>query len=800
MPTVTKAKVKTSCFHCGDPVNHSVYVSDEHAFCCLGCQGVYTLLRDNKLQGYYQYQEHPGIRKDTEHNNVDYLDEPRIADKLLDFRDDRLSKITFYIPAIHCSSCIWLLEHLYKLNTNIIQSRTDFLKKQVSITFRHQVFSLKELVTLLQGIGYGPIISLQDVIKENRQADHGKLLRKIAVAGFCFGNSMMISFPEYFGMASFEQQYSALFGYINLSLSLPALLYSGNDYFVSAFQSLKGKTVNLSVPLALGMFILFLRSAVEILSGSGAGFSDTLCGLIFFLLIGKWVQERTLFHLSFERDYRSYFPIAVTCLTNGKEKAVPIGELEVGDRILIRNGEIVPADSILLSGDAAIDFSFVTGESAPVRKVLGELIYAGGKQTAKAIELEIIKPVSQSYLTQLWNDQVEQNKTRDFTTFSETVSRYFTPCLIAISLLAAGFWFIQHDHEKAWGAFTAILIIACPCALALSSPFTLSAALSLLDRGGFYAKNTRTIEKLAAINTLVFDKTGTITNPIMTRLSFEGQLSQEEKNTLSAVCYHSAHPLSRAIVREIGAVETDVCTNYQEISGKGIQAFIGSREIQVGNAAFLGLDNSEDLITCVFVKIDHQLKGVFKLKQAWREALASTLSTLNEAYDLHLISGDRQQDLEDLSSIFGEKENVHFDQKPKDKLHYIRSLQEKGRQVCMLGDGLNDANALRQADLGIAVSDDINNFSPGCDAILDGRAFDRLPTILHFSKAAVRVIHQSFVLSILYNLVGLFFAAQGTMSPLFAAILMPLSTVTIISFTSLATHYHGRKLIKNPLP
>src|SRR5690606_24027630 len=236
--------------------------------------------------------------------------------------------------------------------------------------------------------------------------------------------------------------------------------------------------LNLDVPLALGIAVLFVRTTWEVFSGSGPGFADTLCGLVFFLLVGRWLQQRTYHHISFERDYRSYFPVAVTRVVEGVMKPIPLADIRVGDRLLVRNGEIIPADAILLKGVADIDFSFVTGESEPVRNVLGEIIYAGGRQLGEAIELEVVKAVSQSYLTRLWNNEAFKPYERKFRTFSNVVSRYFTVALLTIAISAMGYWLFQGDTGRAWGALTAVLIIGCPCALALSGPFTLSAALS----------------------------------------------------------------------------------------------------------------------------------------------------------------------------------------------------------------------------------------------------------------------------------------------------------------------------------
>lgn len=786
----------TACYHCGDDVRNTLYQYDGQDFCCLGCQSVYQILNASGMQRYYSYNTHPGKSQRQKRTDFSYLDEQAIIAKLVDFKNEEITVITFYIPVIHCSSCVWLLEHLYRLNPAVIESRADFMKKQVSIRFRHPELSLRQLVELLVDIGYEPKITLQDVVQASKQVSSKGLIAKIAVAGFCFGNSMMLSFPEYLGMGAFEQKYAAFFGWMNLGLSLPVLLYSGSDYFRSAWHSLRQKQLNLDVPLALGIIVLFIRTAGEVISGTGPGFADTLCGLVFFLLVGKWVQQKTYYHISFERDYRSYFPVAVTRIEAQRERPVPIGELQVGDRILIRNNEIVPADSILLKGHAAIDFSFVTGESQPVDKTLGEVIYAGGRQTLEAIELEVVKPVSQSYLTRLWNNDNFKVHDRRFRTFSNTVSRYFTVVLLAIAFSATAFWLFNGESGRAWGAFTAVLIIACPCALALTSPFTLSAALSVFDRNQFYVKNTASIEQMAAIDSLVFDKTGTISSPSAAHITFHGRLTPEEQRLIASACRNSNHPMSREIVKYLGIGRFLPLDSYEEKAGKGIRASVGDRHLLVGSALFTGngtVFGASESGSRVFVVIDGEQKGFFSLEQPWREGLVDLVAAFQSSYDLHLISGDNDRGRDALRMIFPANAQLLFNRMPQEKLEFIQSLQGKGEQVCMFGDGLNDAGALKQADLGIAVSDDINNFSPGCDAILDGRSFAVLPRFFRFAKDAMKVIHMSFGISLTYNVVGLSFAVQGTMSPLFAAILMPLSTVTIIGFTSISTHLYASK-------
>jgi Cu+-exporting ATPase len=787
-------QLATRCFHCGDALPAAPYQLQEKEFCCVGCVGVYKILSENNLGDYYLYNDVPGQSQKSRNIHYGYLDEHAIAAELVDYTDERITVITLYIPAIHCSSCIWLLESLHKLDPNISSSRVDFLKKQVVITFHNKALTLKGLVETLVRIGYEPLISLQDVVKEQQdQGSNRRLLMQIAVAGFCFGNTMLLSFPEYFGLSGLEQEFKHFFGILNLAFAIPVVFYSGRDYFTSAWLNLKNGVLSLDFPLALGILIMFIRSIAEIATDSGAGFVDTLCGLVFFLLIGKWMQQHTYHHLSFERDYRSYFPVAVTVLKDGLEQAVPLDKLHKGDRILIRSNEIIPADAILLKGTAVLDFSFVTGESRPAEKVLGEIVYAGGRQLEGAIELEVVKPVSQSYLTRLWNNETFSTDKDRISTFSGRASKYFSIALLLVACSSGMFWMFT-DPSKALAAFSAVLIIACPCALALSSPFTLAAVLSIFDKNKFYLKNTSVIEELARIDTFVFDKTGTISNPEASGFTFNGTISADEKQLVSDLARNSGHPLSRELVKWIGMAPRFAVEDYREMVGRGTTGLVNGRYVKIGSAAFLGIDAPHAMEgSVVHLVIDEKYMGYFLFVQKWRPRLKELIVKLRKIASLHLLSGDQDQDRKSLVSFFPDEKQMHFRQSPQDKLDYILELQKAKHKVLMFGDGLNDAGALKQSDLGVAVTDNINNFTPGCEAILDGASFSKIPDFIQQAKDAVKIIHMSFGISLIYNFLGLSFAVQGMLSPLIAAILMPASTVTIILFTSIMARLYARK-------
>lgn len=790
-----KIEQKILCYHCGEECIDDSFKINDKIFCCNGCKTVFELLDENNLCTYYSIEQSPGqTRKYHTKRNYDFLEDDELKQKLIDFTDGKKTNITFDIPQMHCSSCIWILENLYKLDSGIITSRVNFLQKKLFITFAEKITTLKKIVELLDSLGYEPLLNLETKNEDKSKSEYKSLYYKIGIAGFCFGNIMLLSFPEYLSINVAEHdELKRIFAYINFILSLPVFFYSGSEYFISAWKGLRKKIVNIDVPLALGILVLFLRSAIDVIFFNGAGYFDSLAGLIFFLLVGKVFQNKTYESLNFERNYKSYFPISVTVKENGRETTIPVQKLSVGQRIFIRNNEIIPADSILIKGVGNIDYSFVTGESIPVEIKNGEMIYAGGKQVGSAIEVATVKEVSQSYLTQLWNKKVfNKNEESRITTFANVVSKYFTFGVISLSFIAALISF--PNYKLAFDSFTAVLIVACPCALALSTPFTLGNTLRIFGKNKFYLKNTFAIEKLASADIIVFDKTGTITENNSAIVNFVGEdLSNEELELIKSTVGNSTHPLSVAIFKSIQSSHLNSISYYEEEIGKGILSIINDHQIKIGSEKFVKNKISEESnSTRVFVSIDNNYKGYFEIKNKYRDGLKELISKLEANYDIALLSGDNENEKDNLKHFFGEKE-LHFKQSPHDKLNYIEDLQKKQRKALMLGDGLNDAGALKQSDIGISISDNTNNFSPASDGILDSSSFHLLKDFLDFAKTSKKIIIASFILSLIYNIIGLTFAFEGKLTPLIAAILMPLSSISVVIFTTVTTNLLAKK-------
>ncbi|NCW11942.1 MAG: HAD family hydrolase [Chitinophagia bacterium] len=726
---------KPSCYHCGSNCD-AVITLQEKAFCCEGCKIVFQLLDENGLCQYYELSKMPGISAKGNYisSKYDYLDNQAIQDQLIQFKSEGQHHVIFYLPQIHCVSCVWLLENLHKINHGIIQSQIQFEKKEVKVIYQPQKINLKEVVQLLAFVGYEPLIHLggNDWLKKKKV--NKKQLYKIGIAGFCFSNIMMLSFPEYFSNDIRELgSLRPFFIYLNLFLSLPVL------FFYDSF--------------------------------------------------------------SFDRDYTSFFPLGVSVLQEGQEIKKPLSELQKKEIVIIRTGEMVPADAILLTNGAYIDYSFVTGENAPLEIFKGNTVYAGGIQKGRLIQLEVIKPVGQSYITELWNNPLLNNIKNTDKSFVHPWSRYFTLILFAIAISSGVYWYFVNPHQIL-SVVTAILIVACPCSLLLTVTFTYGNVLRWLGKTKMYCKNASVIEVMDTIDNIVFDKTGTLTNHDCSKLEYFGKaLSDFEMMSIKSITNESLHPLSQFITQYLNQQKKGVTTvEYIENKiGLGTFAKVGDLKVLMGSRKLLQqyqiLLNEAPESSGVYIAINGVYKGMFKMNHQYRKGIGEMIQALREkGYQIHMLSGDHSNEKENLQKILGTDVPLLFEQSPEDKLNYIQLLQSQGKKVMMVGDGLNDAGALQKSDVGIAVTDQTHLFTPASDVILEGDQVSHLNQLLLFAKKAKRIIVSIFILSIMYNIIGMFFATRAQLSPMVAAILMPISSISIVALSALLSYIFSRSL------
>jgi Cu+-exporting ATPase len=783
LDTLSAAQPDTAvCRHCGDPCRRTHITTASGTFCCAGCASVFDLLAAYALTDYYTCDVNPGrsqmLAADRPADRFALLDDPDVAGRFIARLDAGTVRAVWQVPALHCASCLWLLEQLWRFDPAIVRSEANLLHRTVRVDFQPERTSLRRVAELLASLGYEPVIDGERPAAGIATSAR-RLYLRIGVAGFAFGNVMLFSIPRYANGAPLEPVFQRLFDTLNLLFAVPVLLYSASDYFRGAWQSLRGRTVTLDIPIALGLAVLFGRSAWEIATGAGEGFLDSFAGLVFFLLIGRLFQRKAFDHISFDRTMRSFLPLSVAVERDRRWTLAPIETLQPGDVIRIRPGEVVPADAILLDAAASVDYAFVTGEQTPSTVREGHRVHAGGRAVGHSLRLAVARPVSQSSLSRLWTHPVfGEARAPWLTSVLGRFAWWFT--VSALVLASAGAWYWWPDGRQAAAVATAVLIIACPCAFTLAAPITLGTAMGVLGRAGLYMKDAAVALELSRVTTVAFDKTGTLTTAAQDADVVSIGFTPDDWARVRALAAHSLHPVSRAIAGHDAPTPHEV-TGVEEFAGRGIRGQADGLPVVLGSASFVGAATGVRLLDgagLTWASVNGSAPGAISLVTPERPGMSTAATAVGQSCSTWLLSGDHGHEAPRWAPVFGDR--MRFRLSPEDKLEVVRDQQAAGARVLMVGDGLNDAGALAAADVGLAVSDDTACLVPACDAVIRGDRLARLPLFLAYARRARRVIALCFTVSILYNTIGLGLALSGALTPLATAILMPVSSLTIV--------------------
>ena len=797
--TITATQDK--CFHCGQDCKSEAISLADKAFCCTGCKTVYSIINQNNLAYYYCLNDMPGINADSQKKeNLSILDREEIAQQFILFKNNKTTQVSFYLPQIHCSSCLWILENLHLINAEIVYSKVQFTDKKVSISFQNQILSVRQVAELLSSIGYEPYLSITDDNDTAKKQNSVSAKIKLGVVGFCFANIMLISFPEYLGLEfQNEKALATAFRYANFFLALPVFFYGAKEFFVNSLNSYKQKYLNIDVPVALALLVTFSRSVFEVLTNTGAGYFDSMSGIVFFMLLGRTLQNATNANINFNRNYKSYFPIAVTTVDKeGNTATKKLQEIEKDDIIRLHYNEIVPTDGWVYKNNTQIDYSFISGENEPVTVNMGDIVYAGGKIIGNGIELLAMKPFEQNSFIQLWNNEIFQKK-EEKPSFIHSLGKYFTLFVLLLSIGSFFYWY-PSSPNTAWNAFTAILIIACPCALLLAASFINSYAISIFSKHGFFVKSEKTIEHLNHINHIVFDKTGTITEVNENAVQFIGdQLSAEILNIVVNIARQSIHPLSKAIAKQYESLPILKIENYKEVVGAGVEAFIDDDYYKLGSAIYVQqtVNNEWENNSEVYLSINKAVKGKFVIENKLKPGVSALLGRLKN-YKLSLLSGDTVASKQQMQAIFPAKAHLLYKQSPQQKLDYIKNIQGTNfDNVLMLGDGLNDAGALQQSNVGVSVISNNFSFAAASQGLLHESKLPFIDKFIKSAKSVSKLILYTFMYSVIYNLIGIYFAIQGLLHPIVAAIIMSASSLSIIAISYLGTKWIEKKNMTN---
>jgi len=787
----------TVCRHCGDPCTDRPVRRGDDTFCCRGCASVYLLLHNAGLAAFYDCEAPPGVsQRRARRRSAQYavLDDPAVATRLVAFDAGEQAMATFDVPDLHCASCLWLIERLWRLDSGIIRADADLTRRVVRVWFRPSSISLRGVAERLSAAGYPPVVPVEGSAGAVPAARRGLYLR-LAVAGFAFGNIMLFSIPRYVNGAPLEDGFQRLFDILNVTFALPVLLYSASGFFTSAWQSVRLRKVTLDVPIAIGLVVMFARSIADIVTGYGEGYLDSFTGLVFFLLIGRLLQQKAFDRIAFDRSFRSFMPLSVLVRGADGLRPTPIERLTEGDTIVVRPYEVVPADAELIDANGAVDYAFVTGESRPVALTRGDAVRAGGRVVGRSLTLTVVRPVSHSRLAALWNNPAfARPKRRWLTDVTERFGAFFTTFALLLATAGAIAWW--PDARMSASVATAVLIIACPCAITLAAPITLGTAMELFGRVGLYLKHGAVALDLARTSTIVFDKTGTLTTATDGLRAESVGLSDDEWRLARRLAAESVHPISRAMAA--GDSAHGVVTECAEHPGGGVAGSVDGRRVVVGSPSFIQQQcgvtplRPAALGPSAGIAIDGTFRGWARLIAPPRDGIEQAVARLGTSYDVWLLSGDRDEEAVRWRRVFSGR--AAFSQAPDDKLVAVAAHESTGSRVLMVGDGLNDAGALAAANVGMAVSDDTACMVPACDAVIQGRRLPDLPVLLRFARRARQVVIACFAVSILYNVVGLSLALAGRLTPLATAILMPISSLTILAMGAGGMRWFGRAL------
>jgi Cu+-exporting ATPase len=768
-------KLDVECAYCGDPCLEDKIVINASPYCCYGCatlDDVVSKITISEDQVSIQYKQ---------------FDVAERFDQLVDFQNQKVYKISIDLPSIHCSSCVELLEDLPAFHKDIMLSNVNFEQRKATVVAK-KALNLSILAQLLDDIGYPPRLSLGQKQKQAEKQQQRRDLFKMAFAGFCFGNTMFYAMPHYFGLnAQIDPFFSNLFLILSVILSIPVMFYAGIEYLSSAYKALAASRIHINVPIAIGMLSLWVWSLYEIINGIGPGYLDSLSGLIFFLLVGKWFQTKIYDQVSFQRHIAEFIPLVVRKVGPSGVEWTELAELNKGDVVEVKSNEIIPVEGKLISDFASVDYSFITGEEIPEEVLKGAMVYTGGKQLGATVQIELKEEPD---VNTIWSNWSQHSKREHVMSWTNKISRYFTFAVLGIALLAGVVWYFI-DPSQIPFVCSAILIVACPCALALSAPFTYGAIIRVFSKNGFYVKDAASIQTLSKVDRMVFDKTGTLTKTNEGYIEYNGvELKEEIRSAVASLAGMSNHPMSQLIAKTWGPSGLKVA-HFEEYVGNGLSGEVNELYLRIGAHSWFGLDNEER--GTVALEIDGKVMGSFRIKPHYREQIAEVLEELGSAYSLAVLSGDNDNEKEQLLALYPGFESLHFELKPKDKAKLVQDRRGEGT-VAMIGDGLNDGIALEQSDFGIAMTESLNGFYPGADAVLLGSQFRAFPKFMKLANYSKQILKFGLLFSLLYNFVGLGFAVSGALTPIVAAILMPLSSISVVILNTSLVRLNAKKL------
>ena len=791
------------CFHCGLPlpfagVYEAVAGGENRRFCCNGCQAVCLAIYEAGLEGFYARTPEgvllappPPPPQNTETWDIDDVQREFTASRGT-WREARL-----LLEGIHCAACVWLIEHAVNNADGSVAVEVNLANRRLKVGWDDRRIHLSDIIKKLSRIGYAATPYTSRKAEESAKRLQQQSLFRLGLAGFAAMNMMWISIALWTGAAGGE--YRDFFRYIELMLALPVLLFSAWPLLRGAYAALRSFSLNMDVPVVIGAFSIFIYSAYIALfqRTSGEVYFDTLVTFIFVILTGRYLETAAKGKaVDATGRMLELQPKAATLLHDEKEEKVSVRALRIGDWVLVRPGERIPVDGTVVDGKGEVDESIITGESRPVHRSSGAAVIAGTMNMSGAMTVRMDKTLTDTTLAHIVRLMEEAQASKaPIQRIADRIVPYFVAGTLIMAALAFILWYGK-GLETALLTATSVLIITCPCALGLATPMAVTIASGVAARQGIIIRNGGALESLAGVDHFVFDKTGALTEGRMevTRIvPVKGISGHDLLQKAAAVEMRSEHNIARSIIRKARAegVEPDVAggEGFHNYDGRGVAGTVAGVEVLLGNIGMLrdkevavngGGEMKNGAVTVVYCAVGGEYAGLLEVSDILRVDARDTVELLKGAGGkLTLLTGDTKDAAEAIADAVGGM-HVLSGMMPHDKYAVIDALRKQGETVAMVGDGVNDAPALVRADVGIAVGGAADVSIESADVVLLGSRLSKLVTAVNISRATIKVIKQNLSLSLAYNAVMVPLAMMGYVTPVVAALAMPLSSLLVI--------------------
>ena len=801
-----KLSNKIACSHCHLEFSKEVMIEEgEHHFCCNGCQGVFHLLSDQGLDGFYEKAGGVKLSPPTQqYEDSSNFNAPAFYDKFVKINSDGFSEVSLIIEGIHCSACVWLNEKALHKMDGVVEASINFTNNKAHILWVDDVVKLSQIIDMIRAIGYNAYpydASLQEQHANKVRKDY---YLRMAVAIFASMNIMWIAVAQYAGYFSgITQEMKTILNIAEGVLATPVLFYSGWVFFRGAYYGMKNRVVNMDLLVATGAGTTYIYSIFITVSQNGEAYFDSVSMIITFVLIGKFLEVLSKKSAADTLDIMTkHLPSEVNVLKDEKIISCKLEDVKVGDTVVVSSGEKVLFDGFILYGQGSFDESNLTGESEPIFKKVGDKVISGTTSIDADIRFETTKDFEHSTLSSLVTLlESALNKKPKIEQLANRLSEHFSSVILLLALSTFSFWWVwPHSFEESLMVGISVIIIACPCALGLATPIATLVGLTLGVKNGILFKEAAQLETMANANVLLVDKTGTLTHAKPTVVS-QNIVSEFDIRILYSLVKSSKHPISQGIKKHLltfddKPIKEILFDTYTQIAARGIFANYDGKDILGGNAKFL-VENGiviEDTAmgASFYFAIDGELLASYELRDTVKTGATALVESLSKkGIQTIMLTGDNEKSARFIAQEVG-IESVHFGLTPQDKLAFVDAMHAEKKVVVMLGDGVNDILALAKADIGIAMGSGSDIAVEVGDIVLLNDSLESLLVAFKISHTTFSLIKQNLGMSLLYNAITIPLAMAGLLIPLVAAISMSFSSLLVV-LNSLRIRYQWNR-------